>query len=59
MNNYTPLAEDVILLLTEAADIANALEDRVKTLQARLKSAESKANELRNGLKLNGGNNEK
>lgn len=56
MNKYTPLAEDIILLLTEAADIANALEDRVKTIQARLKAAEGKANDLRNGLKLNGGN---
>jgi len=59
MNNYTPLAEEVLQLLIEMIDDIGPIKTRAEDLERLLKAAEKRANDLRNALKLNGGNNEK
>ncbi len=59
MNNYTPLAEEVLQLLIEMIDDIGPIKTRAEDLERLLKAAEKKANDLRNALKLNGGNDEK
>jgi len=59
MNNYTPLAEEVLQLLIEMIDDIGPIKTRAEDLERLLKTAEKRANDLRNALKLNGGNNEK
>ena len=58
-NDFWKQAEEILQILMEALDDVPPMRQRLDDMERLLKSAEKKANDLRNALKLNGGTNGK